>query len=88
VRPIVPEAAPGGPDSTDPPYEGLWPSTGGQPVPFSWVDGPGNWYVLCLQGRNFGCTACHRSAHELVLQRSCVLVPGLTRLRRLPPPTR
>ena len=43
----------------------------------SWVDGPGNRYVLFLQGCNFACTACH-NPHT---------IPLATPRARMTPPT-
>lgn len=55
-------------------------------IPFSWVDGPGNRYVLFLQGCNFTCTACH-NPHTIPLatpRARVVTVPEvLADLRRM-----
>jgi pyruvate-formate lyase-activating enzyme len=63
-------------------------------IPFSWVDGPGNRFVLFLQGCNFNCLACHNpqtiplqtpratlfSVHEVVekIRSSMPYISGVT----------
>lgn len=45
-------------------------------VPFSWVDGPGNRFVVFLQGCNFNCVACH-NPHTIPLDTPRARVVGV-----------
>jgi len=45
-------------------------------VPFSWVDGPGNRFVVFLQGCNLNCLACH-NPHTIPLDTPRARVVGV-----------
>jgi pyruvate formate lyase activating enzyme len=45
-------------------------------VPFSWVDGPGNRFVVFLQGCNLNCVACH-NPHTIPLSTPTARVLGI-----------
>lgn len=48
-------------------------------VPFSWVDGPGNRFVVFLQGCNLNCVACH-NPHAIPLATPRARVVGVPAL--------